>query len=129
MESQVIEFVALKDIYVFDNNFWDIVEQLKNPITWNMDLIHGEYFMQDVYLFKGKELCIPIGFMRENFIRELHSSGLARHFWKDNTLSLIKEKYYWLKMKKDITKYVEQCRIFQMAKGHSQKKGLYMELL
>ena len=31
-------------------------------------------------------------------------------------------------MKKDITRYVTRCRIFQMAKGHSQNTGLYMPL-
>ena len=31
-------------------------------------------------------------------------------------------------MKKDITRYVAQCRICQMAKGHSQNTGLYMPL-
>ena len=62
--------------------------------------------MQDGYLFKGKQLCIPRSSMRENIIRELHSSGLAGHFGKDKTLALIKDKYYWPKIKRDITRYV-----------------------
>ena len=66
----------LKDLYVTDKKFWDIVGQLKNPVAGNMDIIQSEYFMQDDYLFKGKKLCIPIGSMRENIIIELHSSGL-----------------------------------------------------
>jgi hypothetical protein len=94
MENQVIGFAALKDLYASDNDFLVIVEQLKNPVVGNMDLTQGEYFMQDGYLFKGKQLCIPIGSMRENIIRELHSSGLAGHFGKDKMLSLIKDKYY-----------------------------------
>jgi hypothetical protein len=68
------------------------------------------------------------GSMRENIIRDLHNSGLGGHFGKDKTLALIKDKYYWSKMKKDITRYVTRCRIFQMAKGHSQNTGLYMPL-
>ena len=93
-----------------------------------MDLIHNENFMQDAYLFKGKQLCNPIGSMRENIIRELHSNGLAGYFRKDKMLALIEDKYYWLKMRKYITRYVERCRIFQMDKGHSQNTGLYMPL-
>jgi hypothetical protein len=38
MENRVIGFVALKDVYVSDNDFRDIVEQLKNPVVGNMDL-------------------------------------------------------------------------------------------
>jgi hypothetical protein len=106
MENQLIGFVALKDLYASNNNFWEIMEQLKNPVVGNMDLIQGEYFMQYGYLFKGKQLCIPISSMRENIIRELHSSVLAGQFGNDKMLALIEDKYYWSKMKKDITRYV-----------------------
>ena len=71
-----------------------------------MDSIQGKYFMQDGYLFKGKQLCIPIGSMRENIMRELHSTGLVENFGKDKTLALIEDKCYWSKIKRDITRYV-----------------------
>jgi hypothetical protein len=128
MENKVIRFVALKYLYASNNDFLHIVEQLKNSVGGNMALTQGEYFMQDGYLFKGKQLCIPIGSMRGNIIRELHSSGLAGHFGKDKMLALIEDKYYWLNMKKDITRYMAQCRICQMAKGHSHNTRLYMPL-
>jgi hypothetical protein len=94
MENQVIGFVALKDLYASDNSFGEIVEQLKNQFVGNMDLIQCEYFMQHGCLFKGKQLCSPISSMRENIIREIHSSGLARHFGKDKMLALIEDKFY-----------------------------------
>ena len=101
---------------------------MKNLVVGNMDIIQGKYFIQDGYLFKRKKLCIPMGSMRENIIRELHSSVLARHFGKDKILALIEDKYYWPKIKRDITRHVARCRICQMAKGHSQNTGLYMPL-
>ena len=64
MENQVIQFSTLKDVYAPDNDFWEIVEQLKNVVVGNMDLIQSGYFMQDDYLLEGKQLCIPIGSMR-----------------------------------------------------------------
>ena len=94
MENQVNGFVVLNDVYALDNDILEIVEQLRNPVVGNIDLIQGEYFMQDGYLFKGKKLWIPSGYMRENIIREFHSSGLEGHFGKDKTLALIKDKYY-----------------------------------
>jgi len=66
--------------------------------------------------------------MRKHIISEFHSSGLEGHFGKYKTLALIEDKYYWTKMEIDITKYVARCRIFQMAKGHSQNTWLYMPL-
>ena len=76
--------------------------------------------MQDGYHFKGRQLCILVGSMRENIIREIRSSGLAGHFGKDKALTLIEDKYYWSKMKRDITRYAARCRNFQVAKGHSK---------
>jgi len=45
MENQVIRFSTLKDIFASDNDFWAIVERLKNPVIGNMDITQGEYFM------------------------------------------------------------------------------------
>ena len=40
------------------------------------------------------------------------------------TLSLLKEKYYWPKMYKDIQKNLKICVLCQVAKGMSQNIGL-----
>ena len=79
----------------------------------------GDYFMQDGYLFKGKQLCIPGRSMRENIIKEFHNGGIVGHFGKDKTINLVEDKYYWPKIKRDITQYVARCKIYQVAKGHS----------
>ena len=126
--NQVNGFDVLKIIYVSNKYFHKIVEQLNNLVIENMDLIQSEYFVQYGYLFKAKQLCIPAGFMRENIIRELHSSELVRDFWKDKKIALIEDKHHKPKTKNDIVKYVESCKIFQMDKGHSQNIGLYMPL-
>ena len=63
-------------------------------------------------LFKGIQLCIPRSSMRLNLIKEKNSGGLARHFGIDNTLRLLKEKYYWPQMYKDVQNLVKSCRFF-----------------
>ena len=40
--------------------------------------------------------------MGVDLIKEKHCGGLARHFGIDKTLSLLKEKYYWPQMYKDV---------------------------
>lgn len=39
-----------------------------------------DYLMLDGYLFSGKRLCIPEGFMSKTLVHELHGGGLGRHF-------------------------------------------------
>ena len=54
-----------------------------------------------------------------NLIKELHSGGLGGHFGMNKTATLVKERYFWPKFNKDVQKFVEGCRIFQLAKGTS----------
>ena len=53
-------------------------------------------------LFKGIQFCIPRSSMGLNLIKEKHSGGLAGHFGIDKTSNLLKEKYYWPQMYKDV---------------------------
>eukprot|EP01018_Ginkgo_biloba_P033329 Gb_18650 [translate_table: standard] len=100
---------------------------VKKGLTDNGDLF-GDYFLQDGYLFKGKQLCIPGSPMRENIIKELHSGGLGGHFGRDKIISMVEDKYFWPGLKKKVVKFVEQCRICQVAKGVTQNTELYESL-
>ena len=63
---------------------------------------YHEYFIQEGMLFKRIQLCICRSSMRLNLINKKHSGGLAGHFRIDKTMSLLKEKYYWPQMYKDV---------------------------
>ena len=108
----MVGFDAIKGLDGYDSDFWEVVDQLKNLVLGHVDTIQGDYLMQDGYIFKGKKLCVPIGSMQENIIHEFHSSGMAGHFRKDKIITLVENKYYWPKMKRDITRFVERCRVF-----------------
>jgi len=45
METELIGFDAIKNLYECDDDFWEIVEQLKAPVSGNLDHLRGEYFM------------------------------------------------------------------------------------
>ena len=51
--------------------------------------------IKDSMLFKESQLCIPISSMRENLIKEKDSGGLAGHFGRDKTITLVAKNYYW----------------------------------
>lgn len=75
-------------------------------MTNNGDLF-GEYFFQDGYLFKGKQLCIPDCHMRENIIKELHSGGLGGHFSREKIISLVEDRYFLPGLRKQVEKFME----------------------
>jgi hypothetical protein len=87
-----------------------------------------EYTLQNGLLFKGNQLCVPRGSMRENLIQEKHNGSLSGHFGISKTIELVQRFYYWPKLVKDVTKYVEQCMVCMKAKGRMSNAGLYQPL-
>ena len=76
------------------------------------------------FLFKGTRLCIPKCSLRELIIKKLHSGGLGGHFGKDKTTLLVKEKYFWPSIYRDVSQFVKQSQICQTSKGQTQNTGL-----
>ncbi|GJR68519.1 putative CCCH-type zinc finger family protein [Tanacetum coccineum] len=86
---------------------------------------HYDYQVQDGFLFKGLQLCIPDCSLREKVVVELHSLG---HFGPDKGIVLVERKYCWPKLRRDITRHVERCQVCQHSKGVSTNVGLYTPL-
>ena len=90
----MVGFKGLSTLYPNDPNFGEVWKACTEPIT--PDRINWlDFMIQDSMLFKGSQLCIPRSSMRENLIKEKHSGGLAGHFGRDNTISLVAKNYYW----------------------------------
>jgi hypothetical protein len=86
---KTLGFDSLKDMYRDDSDFKDSYEACENPIL--RDKIQWiEYMVHDGLLFKGNQLCILKGSMRENLLKENHSGGLARHFGHDKKFTQLK---------------------------------------
>ena len=81
--------------------------------------------LQDGFLFKGNQLCIPDCSLRTQIIQELHNEG---HVGRDRTLQLVQASYFWPTIRKEVERYVQRCRICQVSKGTATNAGLYMPL-
>jgi hypothetical protein len=113
---KTLGFDRLKEMYRDDSNFRDAYEECENlvPIDRSQWI---EHLVQDGLLFKGNQLCIPKSSMRENLLKEKHSGGLDGHFSHDKTFEQLNSLYYWPRMRMDVNKFSNRCRICQHAKG------------
>jgi hypothetical protein len=70
---------------------------------WSLDKTpYLDYHIQEGFLFKNQQLCIPISSIWLNLIKEFHSGGLGGHFGVDKTTTLVKERYFWPSINKHV---------------------------
>ncbi|KAF8100257.1 hypothetical protein N665_0228s0012 [Sinapis alba] len=84
-----------------------------------------EYTLQDGFLFNGLHLCVVERSLRLKIVQEFHNEG---HIGRDRTLQLATTSYFCPSMRRDIERFVERCRICQLAKGKASIFGLYLPL-
>ncbi|KAI3740084.1 hypothetical protein L2E82_30502 [Cichorium intybus] len=120
LDVRFLGFETLKDYYETDVDFRDVFGKCAGGP-------HGEYMVQNGFLFKGNRLCVPKHAIRELLVCEAHGGGLAGHFGVTKTLEVLKDHFFWPKMLEDVTKIVGKCVTCHMAKS-SFKPGLYTPL-
>jgi len=64
-----------------------------------------------------------------NLIREMHSRGLGEHFGIYKATTLVRKRYFWPIINKDVKNFVKCCKICQLGKGRTKNKILYTPLL
>jgi hypothetical protein len=91
MSVEVVSLNCLKTLYEEDTGFSEAWKECKE--TWSLDRTpYPDYHIQEEFLFKNQQLCIPKSSRWLNLIKELHSGGLGGHFGMDNTAALVKER-------------------------------------
>ena len=85
ISTEVVGFDSFKANYAGDEDFGDVWTKCSNKefVT--------DFLLQDGFLFRGTQLCIPRSSLREYLIRELHAGGLGGYVSRDKTISLVEE--------------------------------------
>jgi hypothetical protein len=69
---------------------------------------------EDGLLTHFKQVCVPgIGGLRKEIMSEAHHSPYTIHHGGTKMYRDVKGSYWWNNMKRDITKFVEQCSTCQ----------------
>jgi 5-bromo-4-chloroindolyl phosphate hydrolysis protein len=97
LRVKMLGFDDLRDMYVDDQDFKEAYEAAENPVLRDRSQ-WIEYMIQEGFLFKGNQLCIPKSSMRDNLLKEKHSGGFVRHFGHEKTFVKLNESYFWRRM-------------------------------
>lgn len=84
--NELIIFDNIPSQYAGDEDFNSIWLQCKNFEK------KGDFHIQEGYLFKGNQLCIPNISLRPQLIKELYEEGIFAHDGHDKTISLLDDK-------------------------------------
>lgn len=118
MHSTVLSFASFADLYPTDLFFSRILVEAEQGT-------HGDYTVQDEFLFLGLRLYVPECSLRLKIISELHNEG---HIGRDTTLQLVVDSHFWRTLRRDIERFVESCRTCQLGKVKASNAGLYLPL-
>jgi hypothetical protein len=109
---------SIKEFYATDVDFKDAYEGR----TWN------KYVLQDGLLYRANKLCVPASSVRLLLLHEAHGGGLMGHFGVKKIEDVLAAHIFWLKMRRDVERYVSRCMTCNKAKSQLNPHGLYMPL-
>jgi len=116
--SQILGFDNVCELYSQDPFFAPIYSNCLNKFQ-------GGFYISNGYLFKEAYLCIPCGSHRKLLIIEMREGGLIGHFGVSKTLAMLKEKFFWPHMKRDIQKHSASCLTCLHDKSSAMPTGMY----
>ena len=87
-----------------------------------------DYIVFYEMLFRKEKLCIRKCSIRELLVKEAHGGGLMGPFGDFKTYGMLREHFYWLKMRKYVNKVWKQYFKCKEAKSKTQPHDLYTPL-
>ena len=123
LSLEIVGFETLTELYADDDDF------KKVWATCVLKQHCDDFSIHDGFLMKSGRLSLPHTSLHEKVIIDLHGGGLAGHLRRDKTFESVKDRYYWPKLRRDVTTIVSRCYVCQRVKGQTQNTGLYMPLL
>ncbi|XP_044973915.1 uncharacterized protein LOC123441680, partial [Hordeum vulgare subsp. vulgare] len=74
LDFKIFGLETIKDQYVHDADFKDVLENCREGRTWN------KFIINNGFVFRANKLCIPASSIRLLLLQEAHGGGLMGHF-------------------------------------------------
>ena len=84
----------------------DVQQRTKKMKGWSIDSEGGLRYRKRLYI-------PPCAKLRQKILNLYHDDPLAGHFGRNRTEELVKRKFHWEYMQKDIANYVQECPVCQ----------------
>ncbi|XP_040942305.1 uncharacterized protein [Gossypium hirsutum] len=121
LDSKLLGFAFLKELYNDDVDFGDIYKSCENKAV-------DKFYRFDGFLFREGKLCIPQSSIRKLLVIEAHGGGLMGHFGVAKTFSTLQEHFFWPGMRKEVEQICSHCITCKKAKSKINPHGLYKPL-
>jgi len=118
LDLKIFGLETIKDQYVHDAYFKDVMQNCKEGRTWN------KFIVNDGFVFRANKLCIPASSVRLLLLQEAHGGGLMGHFGMKKTEGVLTH-FFWPNMRRDVECFVARCTTCQKAKSRLNPHGLY----
>ena len=90
MSVKTTGFKQIREEYESCPDFEEIYTLLRDGLARE----RNDFFLQDGYLFRATQLCIPQGSTRDFIILEMHAGGLSGHFGRNKTIELLERQFF-----------------------------------
>jgi hypothetical protein len=111
LDYKIFGLETIKDQYVHDANFKDVLLHCKDGKTWN------KFIFNDGFVFQANKLCIPASSIHLLLLKESHGGGLMGHFGVKKMEDILATHFFWPKMRRDVMRFVARCTTCQKAKS------------
>jgi hypothetical protein len=122
LDHKIFGLESLKELYTADFDFKNAYENCRGGRTRN------KYVLHDGLLYRANKLCVPASSVHFLFLQEAHEGGLMGYFGVKKTEDVLAAHLFWLKMRRDVERYVSCCTTCNKAKSRLNPHGLYIPL-
>jgi hypothetical protein len=109
-------------LYDTDVDFKDAYVNCREGRTWI------KYVLQDDLLYRANKLCVPASSVHLLFLQEALGGGLMGHFGVKKTEDILAAHFFWLKMRRDVERYMSRCSTCNKGKSRLNPHSPYMPL-